>query len=110
VPRYGWVPADAADVRKVHAGGQTRPQGRASTKLIIILVALNRIEICALARGGRGYYLITSRARNDGPLNYFMYPYAEVNGKALDWLAGQTDLKSRSGFKRTLNEAILAKS
>ena len=51
----------------------------------------------ALATGGRGYYL--NPRQNDGPLNYFMYPYAEVNGKSLEWLAGQTDLKFKVMFK-----------
>jgi len=28
-----------------------------------------------------------------------MYPYAEVNGKSLEWLAAQTDLKFKVRFK-----------
>jgi hypothetical protein len=51
----------------------------------------------ALGRGGRGYYL--NPRQKDGPLNYFMYPYAEVDGKALGWLAAQKELKYRIMFK-----------
>ena len=95
VPGYGWVPADPADVRKIMLVDKLDLKG-AQDKLDYYFGAVDPYRI-ALARGGRGYYL--NPRQNDGPLNYFMYPYAEVNGKSLDWLAGQTDLKFKVMFK-----------
>ena len=95
VPGYGWVPADAADVRKIMLADKLDLKG-AQDKIDYYFGGVEQYRI-ALARGGRGYYL--SPRQNDGPLNYFMYPYAEINGKSVDWLAGQADLKYRVMFK-----------
>src|SRR3989338_928480 len=95
VPGYGWVPADAADVRKIMLVDKLDLKG-AQDKIGYYFGGVEQYRI-ALARGGRGYYL--SPRQNDGPLNYFMYPYAEINGKSVDWLAGQADLKYRVMFK-----------
>jgi len=95
VPGYGWVPADAADVRKIMLADKLDLKG-AQDKIDYYFGGVEQYRI-ALARGGRGYYL--SPRQNDGPLNYFMYPYAEVNGKSLEWLAAQTDLKYKVMFK-----------
>lgn len=95
VPGYGWVPADAADVRKIMLADKLGLKG-AQDKIDYYFGGVEQYRI-ALARGGRGYYL--NPRQNDGPLNYFMYPYAEVNGKSLEWLAAQTDLKYKVMFK-----------
>ncbi len=95
VPGYGWVPADPADVRKIMLVDKLDLKG-AQDKIDYYFGGVDPYRI-ALARGGRGYYL--NPRQNDGPLNYFMYPYAEVNGKSLEWLAAQTDLKFKVKFK-----------
>jgi len=95
VPGYGWVPADPADVRKIMLVDKLDLKG-AQDKIDYYFGGVEQYRI-ALARGGRGYYL--NPRQNDGPLNYFMYPYAEINGKTVDWLAGQTDLKYKIKFK-----------
>ena len=95
VPGYGWVPADAADVRKIMLVDKLDLKG-AQDKIDYYFGGVEQYRI-ALARGGRGYYL--NPRQNDGPLNYFMYPYAEINGKSVDWLAGQADLKYKVMFK-----------
>ena len=95
VPGYGWVPADAADVRKAMLVDKLDLKG-AQDKIDYYFGSVDQYRI-ALGRGGRGYYL--NPRQNDGPLNYFMYPYAEVNGKSLEWLAAQTDLKYKVKFK-----------
>ena len=95
VPGYGWVPADAADVRKIMLVDKLDLKG-AQDKIGYYFGGVEQYRI-ALARGGRGYYL--NPRQNDGPLNYFMYPYAEINGKSVDWLAGQADLKYKVMFK-----------
>ena len=95
VPGYGWVPADPADVRKIMLTDNLDLKG--AQKIIdYYFGAVDEYRV-ALARGGRGYYL--NPRQKDGPLNYFMYPYAEVNGKSLEWLAAQTDLKYKIKFK-----------
>jgi transglutaminase-like putative cysteine protease len=95
VPGYGWVPADPADVRKIMLADNLDLKG--ARKIIdYYFGAVDEYRV-ALARGGRGYYL--NPRQNDGPLNYFMYPYAEVNGKSLEWLAAQTDLKYKVTFR-----------
>ncbi|MBY0575762.1 MAG: hypothetical protein K2P67_04090 [Gallionellaceae bacterium] len=95
VPGYGWTPVDAADVRKIMLADKLDLKG-AQGIIDYYFGGVDPYRI-ALARGGRGYYL--NPRQNDGPLNYFMYPYAEVNGKRLEWLAAQTDLKYRIKFK-----------
>src|SRR3989338_7324944 len=95
VPGYGWVPADPADVRKAMLVDKLDLKG-AKDKIDYYFGAVDEYRV-ALARGGRGYFL--NPRQNDGPLNYFMYPYAEVNGKSLEWLAGQTDLEFKVRFK-----------
>ena len=95
VPGYGWVPADAADVRKIMLVDKLDLKGAGNT-IDYYFGGVEQYRI-ALARGGRGYYL--NPRQNDGPLNYFMYPYAEVNGKSLEWLAAQTDLKYKISFR-----------
>jgi transglutaminase-like putative cysteine protease len=95
VPGYGWVPADAADVRKIMLADKL-DLNSAQDKIDYYFGGIDQYRI-VLARGGRGYYL--NPRQNDGPLNYFMYPYAEVNRESLEWLAAQSDLKYRIKFK-----------
>jgi len=95
VPGYGWVPADPADVRKLML--VKKLDLKAAQEIIDYYFGAVEQYRIALARGGRGYYL--NPRQNDGPLNYFMYPYAEVDGKSLEWLAAQTDLKYKIRFK-----------
>lgn len=95
VPGYGWAPVDAADVRKIMLADKLDLKG-AQGIIDYYFGGVDPYRI-ALARGGRGYYL--NPRQNDGPLNYFMYPYAEVNGKRLEWLAAQADLKYKIKFK-----------
>lgn len=94
-PGYGWVPADPSDVRKVMLTDKL-DLNSAQKYVDYYFGAVDEYRI-ELARGGRGYFL--NPRQNDGPLNYFMYPYAEVNGKSLEWLAAQTDLKFKVMFK-----------
>jgi len=50
----------------------------------------------ALSRGGKGYQL--SPGQKDKPLSYFMYPYAEIDGKGVEWLAAQKELKYQISY------------
>ncbi|MDF1581840.1 MAG: transglutaminase domain-containing protein [Methyloprofundus sp.] len=81
LPGTGWVAVDPADVRK---------------KMLLDKLELADIKELreyffgavdayrmTLETGGRGITL--QPAQEAKPLNYLMYPYAEVNGKALDY-------------------------
>lgn len=94
-PGFGWVPVDPADVRKVMLEKNLGLK-ESEPYRDYFFGAVDEYRI-ALGKGGRELYL--SPRIKDGPLNYFMYPYAEVDGKALDWLAAQTELKYRVTFK-----------
>jgi transglutaminase-like putative cysteine protease len=95
LPGYGWVPVDPADVRKAMLKeGLDLKQAEKYREYFFGAVDEYRI---VLGRGGRGHYL--NPPQKDGPLNYFMYPYAEVDGKALEWLAAQKKLKYQITFK-----------
>jgi len=82
LPGSGWVPVDPADVRKIMPGENLDLQGaKKHMDYYFGSVDQNRM---VLGRGGRE--VVFNPAQKAGALNYFMYPYAEVNGKALDYL------------------------
>lgn len=83
LPGHGWVAVDPADVRK---------------KMLVEDLKLKDAKTAEYRRyfwgGVDAYRIKLSSARDltlnpsqaDGSLNYLMYPYAEVGGKAIDWL------------------------
>ena len=97
LPNYGWVPVDPSDVAKLmlkenleindskiveardyYFGGQTETYVDLSTVRDVTL----------------------NPEQDADPLNYFMYPYAEVNGEPLDFIS-QEYLKYTVTFKET---------
>jgi len=82
LPGTGWIPVDPADVRKKmlveHLKLEDVKEFRAYS-----FGAVDQYRI-VLERGGRGISFIDSQTGTKA-LNYFMYPYAEVNGQALDY-------------------------
>ncbi|MBI5327740.1 MAG: transglutaminase domain-containing protein [Deltaproteobacteria bacterium] len=98
LPGYGWVPVDPADVRKAMLTeklGLRDAKAREYRNYYFGAVDAYRI---ILTRGAKGYYL--SPPQKEAPLSYgFMYPYAEVDGKAVEWLAAQKELKYKITFK-----------
>lgn len=85
LPGTGWVPVDPADVRKIML----------EKKLDLIAAepyreyyfgAVDEYRI-ALQKGGRG---LEFSEGNKEKVNYFMYPYAEVDGKPLDYCRPKT--------------------
>ena len=83
LPGTGWVPVDPADVRKA---------------MLVQKLELKDAKVAELRSyfwGGIDPYRVKLASGRDlqlnpaqagGPLNYLMYPYAEVGGKAIDWL------------------------
>ena len=97
LPGTGWVQTDPADVRKVMlVENLTLDQAKDYRDYYFSSVGPNRI---ALGHGGRNYTL--NPPQSDGPINYFMYPYAEVDGKRLEWLAAQKRLKYSITYNKT---------
>ncbi|MBI5185458.1 MAG: transglutaminase domain-containing protein [Nitrospinae bacterium] len=94
LPGYGWTPVDPADVRKKMLEEKLDlDHAKDIREYYFGAVDQNRI---VLGKGERGHDL--NPRQNGGPLNYFMYPYAEVDGKGLEWLAAQKELKYKVSF------------
>ncbi|MFN3739220.1 MAG: transglutaminase-like domain-containing protein [Thermodesulfovibrionales bacterium] len=79
LPGYGWVVVDPADVRKAILEQKlTLDQARPLREYYFGAVDENRIAF------GTGRDIILNPEQKGEPLNYFMYPYAEVDGKPLN--------------------------
>lgn len=97
LPGYGWVPVDPADVRKamlVEKLDLNDPRTKRYRDYFFGGVDEYRI---VLNRGGKGR--VFSPSQKGEPITYFMYPYAEVDGRPLEWLAAQKELKYKVTFK-----------
>lgn len=78
-PGYGWVVVDPADVRKaILEQNITLEQAKPLREYFFGAVDENRIAF------GMGRDLILNPPQDGKPLIYFMYPYAEVDGKPLN--------------------------
>lgn len=82
LPDTGWVPVDPADVRKMMLVKKIDLK-QAESYREYFFGAVDEYRI-VLERSGRGLKLLP--LQEGGPLNYLMYPYAEVDGKPLDFL------------------------
>jgi transglutaminase-like putative cysteine protease len=80
---YGWVPVDPADVRKAMLEKKLK-LGQEKDIREYYFGAVDKQRIAY----GTGRDLVLDPPQKDEPLNYFMYPYAEVDGKAIDDLFG----------------------
>lgn len=84
LPGYGWVPVDPADVRKAMLEkGCTEPEEIKD----IVEYYFGAVDESRIAYG-MGRDLTLNPPQKGGKLNYFMYPYAEADGKTLDDLFG----------------------
>jgi len=83
LPGYGWVPIDPSDVRKIMLEKKLKlGEEKAYREYYFGAVDASRIAY------GIGRDLVLNPPQKDGKLNYFMYPYAEAHGKAVDDLFG----------------------
>jgi len=83
LPGYGWVPVDPADVRKIMLEKKLNlGEEKEYREYYFGAVDASRIAY------GTGRDLTLNPPQKDGKLNYFMYPYSEADGKALDDLFG----------------------
>ena len=95
IPGYGWVPVDPSDVRKYMLNNGCELDNPEVIKLRDYYFG-NQTETYLDFYSGRDLVLVPAQA--GAPLNYLMYPYAEVGGKTLDWFA-QQNLKYTVTFK-----------
>lgn len=83
LPGTGWVMADPADVRKAMLVEKLELGDKATAERTEFFWNGDDLFRIALSRADRG--VVFSPAQQSGPLDYFMYPYAEVDGKELDY-------------------------
>ncbi len=87
LPGHGWVVVDPADVLKAMLSRRLDPGSTALKALkAYFWGAVDPYRL----RLSRGRNLILNPPQQDQPLNYFMYPFAQVGGKSLDWLDPET--------------------
>ncbi len=82
LPGTGWVPVDPADVRKLMLVEKLELK-EAGKYREYYFGSVDEFRII-LGRAGRDVVLIPEQSGD--PINYFMYPYAEIDGKPLDYL------------------------
>ena len=87
LPGTGWVMADPADVRKKMLNENIENVDNAKKWTHFFWAGDNLLRI-ALNRDTRETVL--SEATEKTPLTYFMYPYAEIDGKVVDWFSPKT--------------------
>ncbi len=86
LPGYGWVPVDPSDVRKamltekLHLLDQRTDQLR---EYFFGAIEPHRVKL------SRGRDLTLAPPQDGPPVNYLMYPFAQVGGRTLDWLDPQ---------------------
>ncbi len=87
LPGYGWVVVDPADVRKMmlkRGLGREDPVPEDLMEYYWGGADPYRVRLAV------GRDVVLNPPQQGGPLNYLMYPYAEVGGKAVDWLDPKT--------------------
>ena len=87
LPGTGWVMADPADVRKKMLGEKIEKVDDAGKWTEFFWAGDDLLRI-ALNRDTRETVLSEATAKT--PLTYFMYPYAEIDGKPVDWFSPKT--------------------
>ena len=80
VPGYGWVPVDPSDVRKAMLEKNIKDAKDAKDLVEYFFGSVDASRIAY--KTGRD--IILNPAQKSGELNYFMYPYAEADGKPLN--------------------------
>lgn len=83
LPGYGWVPVDPADVRKKMLAEKLAPESpEAAEYRAAFWGGIDPFRIAL----GRGRDLILTPPQQGPPVNYLMYPYAQIGTTTLDWL------------------------
>jgi len=87
LPGYGWVPVDPADVRKAMLAEKldlNDPRTEPFRSYYWGGIDPHRVKL------GTGRDLVLNPPQNGAPLNYLMYPFAEIGDETLDWYDPQS--------------------
>jgi transglutaminase-like putative cysteine protease len=84
LPNYGWVPVDPSDVAKLMLNENLDIN---DSKVIEARDYFFGAQTETYIDFGRGRDIVLNPKQDNGPLNYFMYPYVEVDGNALDYIS-----------------------
>jgi len=95
LPNYGWVPVDPSDVAKLMLKEDLDIDDPKVVEARDYYFGAQTETYIDLSTGRD---IVLNPEQNAGPLNYFMYPYAEVNGEPLDFIS-QEYLKYTVTFK-----------
>jgi transglutaminase-like putative cysteine protease len=96
LPNYGWVSVDPSDVAKLMLNENLDIN---DSKVVKARDYFFGAQTETYIDFSTGRDIILNPEQEEGPLNYFMYPYAEVNRKALDFIS-QEYLKYTVTFKQ----------
>ena len=89
LPEYGWIPVDPSDVAKIMLNENLNIDDD-EVKIAREYYFGNQSETYVDLSMGRD--IILNPPQDGDPLNYFMYPYAEINGESIDFIS-QENLK-----------------
>jgi transglutaminase-like putative cysteine protease len=95
LPNYGWVPVDPSDVAKIMLNEELDIN---DSKVIEARDYFFGAQTETYVDLSTGRDIILNPKQDDEALNYFMYPYAEINGEAIDFIS-QEYLKYKVTFK-----------
>jgi transglutaminase-like putative cysteine protease len=95
LPDYGWVPVDPSDVAKLMLNEDLEIDDPKVVEARDYYFGAQTETYVDLSIGRD---IILNPEQEAGPLNYFMYPYAEVNGTPLDFVS-QEYLKYKVTFE-----------
>ena len=95
LPGYGWVPVDPSDVAKLMLKEDLEIEDPKVVEARDYYFGAQTETYIDLSTGRD---IILNPEQGAGPLNYFMYPYAEVDGEPLDFIS-QEYLKYIVTFK-----------
>lgn len=87
LPGYGWVPVDPADVRKAMLTEKLQLEDAATAEYRRYYwggIDAKRIKL------SQGRDLSLAPPQQGEPVNYLMYPFAQVGGQTIDWLDPKT--------------------
>jgi transglutaminase-like putative cysteine protease len=84
LPNYGWISVDPSDVAKLMLNEDLNLN---DTKVIDTRDYFFGAQTETYIDLSTGKDIILNPKQDAGPLNYFMYPYAEVNGRPLDFIS-----------------------
>ena len=95
LPEYGWIPVDPSDVAKLMLNENLDLNDEKVKKVKNYYFGIQSETYVDLSTGRD---IILNPPQDGDPLNYFMYPYSEINGEPLDFVS-QEYLKYVITFK-----------